>query len=86
MKQNHRFILIICMLFQFSQTLAQQGTVIRGQVTDKSTGDPLPGVNIVEMGAQNRIIKGVTTDINGNYVFNVNNVNHTIQVSFVGYH
>ncbi|MFC2087218.1 TonB-dependent receptor plug domain-containing protein [Bacteroidota bacterium] len=85
MKKICFFILSLLFLFEFPETVAQERAVIRGQVTEKSTGDPLPGVNIVEMDEQNRIVKGVITDVNGNYVFEVANSEHTIQVSFIGY-
>lgn len=65
---------------------AQTQTVIRGRIVDQSTGEPIPGVNVVEMDDQNRIIKGVITDINGNYILEVSDSENSIQVSFVGYH
>ena len=85
MKNIYILVLALSFLFQSFEMAAQQGTVIRGRVTDQATGEPLPGVNIVEMDDQNRVVKGVITDVNGNYVFEVSNAQHTIQVSFVGY-
>ena len=42
-------------------------------------------VNIVEIDKNGRFISGTVSDINGNYVFKVSDVNNPIQVSFIGY-
>jgi TonB-linked SusC/RagA family outer membrane protein len=85
MKSIYKLILIASLIFLYSSVMAQEGTVIRGRITDTSSGEPLPGVNVVEMDGQNRVINGVITDVNGNYVFEVSNKEHTIRVSFIGY-
>ncbi len=61
----------------FSQTAA-----IRGKVTDASTGEELPGTNVLFVGT----INGTTTDFDGN--FSLNNLKegtYTIQCSFISY-
>lgn len=40
-----------------------QPRTVTGTVIDASTGDPLPGVNIVVLGT----MTGTTTDVNGRY-------------------
>ena len=85
MKNKSVYILIFLFLFHFIEAFTQEGTVIRGRVMDKSTGEPLPGVNIVEIDDQNRIVKGVITDVNGNFVLEVSNSGHQISISFLGY-
>ncbi|HYX05620.1 MAG TPA: carboxypeptidase-like regulatory domain-containing protein, partial [Bacteroidales bacterium] len=61
-------------------TKAQQQTVT-GTVTDATTGDPLPGVNIIIQGTTT----GVTTDINGNYSIDVSGPEAVLVFSYVGY-
>ncbi len=85
MKNFRFFILTISLFLHCFEMFGQEKTVIRGRITEKSTEESLPGVNIIEMDDQNRVVKGVITDINGNYVFEVNNAKHTILVSFIGY-
>jgi TonB-linked SusC/RagA family outer membrane protein len=85
MKHIFTFLFVISFVFQCSGLMAQEESVIRGRVTDKESGEPLPGVNIVELDKNGRVVNGVITDVNGNYVFEVSNAEHTIQVSFVGY-
>lgn len=60
------------------------GSAIRGQVLDKQSEFPLPGVAIILLDSDP--IKGVTTDIDG--YFYLNNVpagRHSIQISYIGY-
>ncbi len=54
---------------------------ISGIVTDASTSQPLPGVNIVEKGTSN----GVVSDINGVYSITLGSENSVLQFSYVGY-
>src|SRR5690606_1752982 len=59
--------------------MAQQQ--VSGKVTDYSTGEPLPGVNI--------LVKGTTTgtisDIQGNYSMSVSGNDAVLVFSFIGY-
>jgi len=61
--------------------VAQNGTVT-GTVTDASSGESLPGVNVVITEIQ----KGASSDANGNYtISNVPSGTYTIRATFVGY-
>lgn len=60
---------------------SQQQIKITGKVTDSSTGESLPGVNIVVKGTMN----GTLTDIDGKYSINVPSKNSVLVFSFVGY-
>ena len=66
---------LLCLHVGYSQQIQ-----ITGTVTDKNTGDPLPGVNV--------LIKGTTTgtisDINGQYTV-LGESNGVIVFSFIGY-
>ena len=57
-----------------------QGTVT-GTVTEASTGDPLPGANVLVKGTTS----GAITDFDGNFTINVNSFPATLVVSSVGY-
>ena len=55
---------------------------IAGVVTDKSTGDPLPGVNVIVEGTT----LGASTDIDGYYVIlNVPPGFYSLKASYIGY-
>ncbi len=64
-----------------SETVGQQSLIIKGKVTDASTGESLPGVNIAVAGTA----IGTTTNIEGEYTLNVPNESSTIEFSFVGF-
>ncbi|WP_421873064.1 SusC/RagA family TonB-linked outer membrane protein [Marinoscillum sp.] len=54
---------------------------VTGTVTDKETGEALPGVTVLEKGTSN----GTITDINGDFGLNVPNDQTTLTFSFVGF-
>jgi TonB-linked SusC/RagA family outer membrane protein len=89
--QKHYFrilssmLLLVCFLAEVSgrdpgklTTLQQQE--ISGRVTDE-TGQPIPGINIVEKGTTN----GTTTDADGKYKLSVAGSNSTLIFTFIGY-
>lgn len=71
------FMLLMCML---PLSVLAQGTVT-GTVTEASTGDPLPGANVVVKGTTT----GTTTDFDGNFSIEVNSFPATLVISSVGY-
>ncbi|MCK9290749.1 MAG: carboxypeptidase-like regulatory domain-containing protein, partial [Bacteroidales bacterium] len=58
-----QFLSLLALLFMFASAIGQTGT-IRGTVTDKSTGETLPGANILVKGT----LIGTSTDFDGTYV------------------
>jgi len=73
---------ILILLAVISLTFAGTTGKIAGRITDKETGEPLPGVNIIIQGTT----LGSTTDLDGYYVIlQVPPGNQTIIASMVGY-
>jgi len=64
----------------FPLSVLAQGTVT-GTVTEASTGEPLPGANVVVKGTTT----GDTTDFDGNFSVDVNSFPATLVISSVGY-
>jgi len=58
-----------------------QQLVINGTVTDRTTGDPMPGVNVVVVGTN----VGALTDITGKYSLTLPDKNAVLNFSFIGY-
>ncbi|RMF53279.1 MAG: SusC/RagA family TonB-linked outer membrane protein, partial [Bacteroidetes bacterium] len=54
---------------------------IQGTVTDRASGEPLPGVNVAVKGTT----IGTTTDIDGRYTLTLPEGNRTLVFSFVGF-
>ncbi|MCK4920450.1 MAG: SusC/RagA family TonB-linked outer membrane protein [Bacteroidales bacterium] len=78
-------LLFVCMISFSSVLFAQDNGMIRGRITEKSSQEPLPGVTLIERDQNNRIINGVITNINGDYVLEVKDIKNQIRASFVGF-
>lgn len=66
----------------FSTLLWAEGGAIKGTISDETTSEPLPYVNVVLTGTN----IGATTDINGTFIINgIEEGNHKIKASFIGY-
>lgn len=80
--------LIALFLFSGYDLNAQAGVAkptVRGRVVDKTTNTPIIGCYVIERDKDMRYIKGVSTDINGNYAITLNNAENLISFSFIGY-
>ena len=77
--------LLVCftvLIYSFSFTFAGTTGKITGIVTDKTTGEPLPFVNIIIVGTN----LGAATDIDGNYVIlNISPGNYSVKAQYIGY-
>ena len=76
---NKLFTIVFALFFSVA-VFAQ--TVVTGTVTDASSGEPIPGANVIVVGTTT----GTSTDFDGKYSLTVNQAPpFTIQVSSVGY-
>jgi len=74
-------LLVLLSIWLPSVAQAQTGQ-IAGTVTDSTSGEPLPSVNVVLQGTS----QGTTTDNNGRYVLSsVATGTYVVQASFIGY-
>lgn len=78
MKTISKKLLFLLLLLPLS-VLAQ--STVSGVVTDKSSGQPLPGVNVIIKGTT----KGTTTDFDGKYMLSNVNSGEVIEFSYVGF-
>src|SRR4030042_3983934 len=60
---------------------SKQGIQIKGKVTAVTSGESLPGVNVLEKGTMN----GAVTDLDGNYTITVSGSDAVLVFSSVGY-
>jgi TonB-linked SusC/RagA family outer membrane protein len=83
------FYCFIALVMLFSSELkAQEVTgkiTVRGKVVDKTDNKAIVGCYIVERDKDMRYIKGVATDINGNYAISITNPENLISFSFIGF-
>src|SRR4030043_1357502 len=77
-------ILILVLLLGASNALSGfdlQQITVSGTVTDASTGDPMPGVNVIIKGT----VLGALTGLDGKYSLTVSDPSAVLVFSFIGY-
>lgn len=89
MKSNFKktllFIFILVPLLVQGQKTGSD-LIIQGNVTSKSDGWPLIGVNVAEIDANNRVITGTVTDFDGHYILKIKNPDNKLSFSYIGFH
>jgi TonB-linked SusC/RagA family outer membrane protein len=89
MKKNSRkyfcrMIPFVGLLFIVIQLQAQVvGTVVKGRVTT-TTGEPIPGITVVEKNKDNRQVNGTSTGLNGDYEIKISDKSNSLFFSFIG--
>ena len=86
MKTNFRImkhILFLLLITTFSTHMYAQPHILRGSVSDEVGG--LPGATIVELDANNRVVGGEITNMDGDYQIILSSPNATVQYSFIGF-
>lgn len=79
MKHNLKLVFLFSFLFFSVHTAFAQQKEIKGTVTSKADGLPLPGVNVLVEGTTN----GTQTDFDGNYTLTAS-VGDVLTFSFIG--
>jgi TonB-linked SusC/RagA family outer membrane protein len=59
--------------------------IIKGKVTDAKDKSSLTHVSVTEVDKDGRIVRGVNTDIDGNYALRISNTKNKLVFSFIGY-
>ena len=72
------------MVFLFLGLAASAQVLIKGRVTDKQ-GNPVQRASISVIDADNRIVNGTSTDIEGNFVLKNVNTKNKITITNIGY-
>ncbi|MBN2697913.1 MAG: SusC/RagA family TonB-linked outer membrane protein [Bacteroidales bacterium] len=85
MKKTITAILLALILFNAGDAFSQQNRIIRGRITDSGDKTAVIGANIIEYDDENRIINGTISDVNGDFVLEMKNIDHTLKVSVIGY-
>lgn len=85
MKKIKITIILIMALFSFIDGFAQGRTVVRGRVVDQADKSPIIGATVVEMDKDGRVVSGTTSDMNGDFTYEVRNMSNLLKVSVIGY-
>lgn len=84
-RYTYSIIILLCCLLASSLSQAQQINYVKGKVLDKKDKQPIIGASVVIVDKDRRVIKGVSTDIDGNYSLPVADKTYRITVSYIGY-
>ncbi|TKC10457.1 SusC/RagA family TonB-linked outer membrane protein [Pedobacter polaris] len=87
-KYTSGIFILLCCLFLSVVVKAQTQppiTSVRGRIIDKRDKGPIPGASVMLVDKDKRVVKGVSSDLNGNYVIPVTDKSLRIMVSFIGY-
>ena len=74
-------LLLLCFFLAFGIHGSTLSQTVSGKVTDASTGETIPGVNIIVQGTTT----GTVSDMDGMYSINVQSPNAVLVFSFIGY-
>lgn len=84
-RQIRSTFLLCILLLALPRSVWAQGIEIKGTVYEKSKANPLVGATVLLMNANNRIITGTATDIDGNFKMRIPEEGLTkISFSFIG--
>lgn len=77
--------LLISLLGSISLLAQDAALIIRGRVVDKKSRLPIQHVSVSEVDADNRTVRGIATDIDGNFALRISNPKDRISFSYIGY-
>ncbi|MFL5739477.1 MAG: SusC/RagA family TonB-linked outer membrane protein [Flavisolibacter sp.] len=77
-------VVLFIFLFSNLQLAAQTPITVQGKVVDKQK-NPIQGVTVAETDDEQRTIKAVSTDIDGNFAIRISNKKNRLTFSFIGY-
>ena len=69
MKRNLYFLFTLFFIHISAGLFAQD--IVRGRVMDTENNEPVPGATVVELDANDRVVKGTITDFNGNFAIKI---------------
>ncbi len=89
MKNLYKYRLIAFSAFALLGSISALGqetkVIVRGTITDKKDNSPIAHVSITELDADGRVVRGVNSDIDGNYALKITNTKDKISFAYIGY-
>lgn len=80
------YIIITILVLSASKIFAQgEKVLVRGTVVSALTKEPMIGVTVVEINADNRTVGGTVTNFDGNFALLVSDKKNKLAFSYVGY-
>ncbi|MFY7890220.1 MAG: SusC/RagA family TonB-linked outer membrane protein [Spirosomataceae bacterium] len=76
---------MVLLMLGIIKTQAQNTHTVRGKIVDAKDSTAVVGVTVAEYDRDNRIVKGVVSDVEGNFIIRMSNPNHILSFSSIGY-
>src|SRR5436309_15761780 len=73
-----------CLVVLNTPAKAQESVTVQGKVLDKQK-HPVQGVTVAEVDADQRTVRAVSTDVEGNFSIRITNKKDKLSFSFIGY-
>lgn len=87
-KQMNKLFIIFTLFFAVvvcNRAVGQEQTTVSGQVIDEMNNETLPGVNVIALDKNNRIITGSITNLNGEFVLSLKGSITKLKFTFIGF-
>jgi len=85
MSMLRKTILLFWVSLLTLQGFSQSSNIIRGRVVDQADGLAVIGANVIEYDAENRIINGTITNVNGDFLLEMKDRSNIVRISVIGY-
>lgn len=85
MKKFSITVLFLLTITGLAGIYAQESRIIRGRIIDVEDQTPVIGANVIEYDSENRIINGTITNVNGDFVLEMKNLDNIVRISVIGY-
>src|SRR5262245_2887647 len=66
----------------YSQTTQ---VIVQGKIVSSKDKSPIHGASITEIDKEDRIVRGVATDIEGNFAIRISNPKNKLSISYIGF-
>jgi len=85
MKRTRAILTVFLALLTVQFAYSQQNRIIRGRIVDKGDKSAVIGANIIEYDKDNRIINGTISNVDGDFVLEMKDLNNVLKISVIGY-
>ena len=81
---NKKLLIFFVFAILAAPKLDAQDHIVRGTIVDENEVE-IPGITVVEVDENDRVINGTISDVDGNYMIKLKSSNATVKYSFIGY-
>ncbi|MFT3827235.1 MAG: SusC/RagA family TonB-linked outer membrane protein [Chitinophagaceae bacterium] len=78
-------MVLVAGLGHTAQAQNTQPIIIRGKIVDNKDKSPIHGASVAEVDKDDRIVRGVSTNIDGEYALRISDPKNKISISYIGF-